>query len=139
MRSPRAADCSVCPPRSTLDAAGAALEGAAEPHPLPQETAVRMYAAMLQLQAADTIFYEAQRQVCVASAACGLRLVAAFSAPCLPPAAALKTAAQRAWPFCCCLPLQGRISFYMTSAGEEGTAIGSAAALSPDDVVFRWG
>lgn len=31
---------------------------------------------------------------------------------------------------------QGRISFYMVSAGEEGIAVGSAAALSPDDVVF---
>jgi 2-oxoisovalerate dehydrogenase E1 component alpha subunit len=31
---------------------------------------------------------------------------------------------------------QGRFSFYMTSSGEEATAIGSAAALTPDDVVF---
>ena len=31
---------------------------------------------------------------------------------------------------------QGRFSFYMTSSGEEATAIGSAAALSNDDVVF---
>ncbi|KAL9604682.1 MAG: hypothetical protein Q9219_000402 [cf. Caloplaca sp. 3 TL-2023] len=31
---------------------------------------------------------------------------------------------------------QGRLSFYMVSAGEEGIAIGSASALSPDDVVF---
>ncbi|KAL1955693.1 hypothetical protein VTO42DRAFT_8165 [Malbranchea cinnamomea] len=31
---------------------------------------------------------------------------------------------------------QGRLSFYMVSAGEEGIAVGSAAALSPDDVVF---
>jgi 2-oxoisovalerate dehydrogenase E1 component alpha subunit len=31
---------------------------------------------------------------------------------------------------------QGRISFYMVSAGEEGIAVGSAAALSPDDVIF---
>lgn len=31
---------------------------------------------------------------------------------------------------------QGRLSFYMVSAGEEGTAVGSASALSPDDVVF---
>lgn len=32
--------------------------------------------------------------------------------------------------------LQGRFSFYMTSSGEEATAIGSAAALHPEDVVF---
>lgn len=31
---------------------------------------------------------------------------------------------------------QGRISFYMTSSGEEATHIGSAAALRDDDVVF---
>ncbi|XP_076069867.1 2-oxoisovalerate dehydrogenase subunit alpha, mitochondrial-like [Oratosquilla oratoria] len=31
---------------------------------------------------------------------------------------------------------QGRISFYMTNYGEEGTHIGSAAALNPDDVVY---
>jgi len=31
---------------------------------------------------------------------------------------------------------QGRISFYMVSAGEEGIAVGSAAALSPNDVIF---
>ncbi|MBN3286163.1 ODBA dehydrogenase, partial [Polyodon spathula] len=31
---------------------------------------------------------------------------------------------------------QGRISFYMTNYGEEGTHIGSAAALKPTDLVF---
>ncbi|KTG36311.1 hypothetical protein cypCar_00010529 [Cyprinus carpio] len=31
---------------------------------------------------------------------------------------------------------QGRISFYMTNYGEEGTHIGSAAALEPTDLVF---
>jgi len=31
---------------------------------------------------------------------------------------------------------QGRISFYMTNYGEEATHIGSAAALSPEDLVF---
>ncbi|KAJ6151455.1 hypothetical protein N7470_007052 [Penicillium chermesinum] len=31
---------------------------------------------------------------------------------------------------------QGRLSFYMVSAGEEGIAVASAAALTPDDVVF---
>jgi 2-oxoisovalerate dehydrogenase E1 component alpha subunit len=31
---------------------------------------------------------------------------------------------------------QGRISFYMTNYGEEGTHAGSAAALSPSDLVF---
>jgi 2-oxoisovalerate dehydrogenase E1 component alpha subunit len=31
---------------------------------------------------------------------------------------------------------QGRFSFYMTSSGEEATAVGSAAALTLDDVIF---
>ncbi len=31
---------------------------------------------------------------------------------------------------------QGRISFYMTNYGEEGTHIGSAAALDDGDLVF---
>ena len=31
---------------------------------------------------------------------------------------------------------QGRISFYMVSDGEEGIAVGSASALTADDVVF---
>eukprot|EP00058_Branchiostoma_floridae_P008223 XP_002593711.1 hypothetical protein BRAFLDRAFT_64002 [Branchiostoma floridae] len=31
---------------------------------------------------------------------------------------------------------QGRISFYMTNYGEEGTHIGSAAALDPQDMAF---
>ncbi|KAK7479459.1 hypothetical protein BaRGS_00029275 [Batillaria attramentaria] len=31
---------------------------------------------------------------------------------------------------------QGRISFYMTNYGEEGTHMGSAAALDPGDIVF---
>ncbi|CAG0915396.1 unnamed protein product [Notodromas monacha] len=31
---------------------------------------------------------------------------------------------------------QGRISFYMTNYGEEGTHIGSAAALDAGDLIF---
>ncbi|KAF2749833.1 thiamine diphosphate-binding protein [Sporormia fimetaria CBS 119925] len=31
---------------------------------------------------------------------------------------------------------QGRLSFYMMSAGEEGIAIGTASALTPADVIF---
>lgn len=47
----------------TLDASGREVPGAAVPHPLSQETAVRMYETMVKLQTVDTIFYEAQRQV----------------------------------------------------------------------------
>lgn len=32
--------------------------------------------------------------------------------------------------------MQGRISFYMTNYGEEGTHVGSAAALDDSDLVF---
>lgn len=31
---------------------------------------------------------------------------------------------------------QGRLSFYMTCHGEEGTCVGSASALEKEDVVF---
>jgi len=31
---------------------------------------------------------------------------------------------------------QGRLSFYMTSQGEEGTCVGSASALEKGDVIF---
>lgn len=31
---------------------------------------------------------------------------------------------------------QGRLSFYMTGQGEEGTCVGSASALKMEDVVF---
>ena len=31
---------------------------------------------------------------------------------------------------------QGRVSFYMTSSGEEAVCVGSASALAPNDVVF---
>ena len=31
---------------------------------------------------------------------------------------------------------QGRVSFYMTSFGEEATHLGTAAALNPSDVIY---
>lgn len=31
---------------------------------------------------------------------------------------------------------QGRLSFYMVSAGEEAVSVGSASALTKDDVIF---
>lgn len=31
---------------------------------------------------------------------------------------------------------QGRLSFYMVSAGEEGIAVGSASSLTKEDVIF---
>lgn len=46
----------------TLDGQGSAVEGAAVPHPLDRELALKVYRTMATLQVADTIFYEAQRQ-----------------------------------------------------------------------------
>lgn len=47
-----------------MDGRGGDLPGAALPHTLDEATATRMYTTMVSLQAVDTIFYEAQRQVC---------------------------------------------------------------------------
>lgn len=47
----------------TLDSTGAAIEDAHVPYDIDQQLALKMYNTMVQLQAADTIFYEAQRQV----------------------------------------------------------------------------
>lgn len=46
-----------------MDGRGCDLPGAALPHPLGEAVAVAMYRTMISLQAVDTIFYEAQRQV----------------------------------------------------------------------------
>ena len=65
----------------------------------------------------DRILYESQRQVCVC-----IHEFSDFSTERLGKVN---------------LPLlQGRISFYMTNYGEEGTHVGSAAALDPNDMVF---
>lgn len=71
---------------------GNVLPGAEVPAELGKEEFVKMYSTMVQVQAMDDIFYNAQRQ--------------------------------------------GRISFYMQNAGEEGIHIGSAAALTNDDVIL---
>lgn len=46
-----------------LDSQGAPLPGTSLPHDIDQALATRMYETMISLQAVDTIFYEAQRQV----------------------------------------------------------------------------
>lgn len=74
-----------------LNRAGQLYPGAMDPA-FNEETCLRMYHTMTQLNTMDRILYESQRQ--------------------------------------------GRISFYMTNYGEEGTHIGSAAALDPRDLVF---
>ena len=46
-----------------IDSTGQAVPDAHMPHSIDQTTAVRLYKTMVSLQTADTIFYEAQRQV----------------------------------------------------------------------------
>lgn len=48
----------------TLDSDGGLIEGATVPRDLSQEKAELIYKTMVSLQTLDTIFYEAQRQVC---------------------------------------------------------------------------
>lgn len=170
--SPRA----PLPCYQTIDAGGEEVAGAAVPHPLGRDTALRMYHTMVTLQTVDTIFYEAQRQVgggwdpmCGAAAGCVCgcagRMMDASSVGCIFWRAAEQLGRSRASDVApnpcpasqgrlsfsltstCFLPVtrafflpsphpQGRFSFYMTSSGEEATAVGSAAALTPDDVIF---
>eukprot|EP00123_Amoebidium_parasiticum_P022571 comp9020_c0_seq1/m.4212 comp9020_c0_seq1/g.4212 ORF comp9020_c0_seq1/g.4212 comp9020_c0_seq1/m.4212 type:complete len:442 (-) comp9020_c0_seq1:731-2056(-) len=74
-----------------MDRHGKIFDPSQDPN-LGEETILKMYHTMLELQAMDNVLYEAQRQ--------------------------------------------GRISFYMTNYGEEGTQIGSAAALDLNDMIF---
>lgn len=48
----------------TLDSSGRSLAEAQLPHKVDKELALRMYRSMASVQTVDTIFYEAQRQVC---------------------------------------------------------------------------
>jgi hypothetical protein len=115
-----------------LDDAGEVAPGSRDPHlHLPdRDTAVKMYRTMVALQAVDTIFYEAQRQVRPLSPS----LCDGGQQQCV--CAAWHARRQAAAAAAAAAAAQGRFSFYMTSNGEEATAVGSAAALSPQDVVF---
>ena len=63
----------------------------------------------------DTLFYEAQRQVC---------WVVMCMFPC-----------HSNIELGCISCQQGRFSFYLTSQGEEATTVASAAALQAEDTV----
>lgn len=140
----------------TLDGTGQAIPDAQVSHKVDQQLATKIYTAMAKLQVMDTLFYEAQRQVHgnasspLPWAAWG---VVRARTPCLR-RSAVRTAPCRHSTLCSCalcsctlwhqLTLctapstpQGRFSFYMTSAGEEATVVGSAAGLAAEDVV-RW-
>ena len=95
---------------------------------------MRIYTAMVRLQTLDTVFYDAQRQV-------RRRCLTDSGRPCmggwLSPS---PVTTEYAVPRLCRrgrrrASVQGRFSFYMTSNGEEATAIGSAAALTLEDTV----
>ena len=120
---------------STLDSAGREVGGAALPHALPRETAVKMYETMVRLQAVDTIFYEAQRQVgsVQSGRARSVRPEAAAKGGCGSACSRGRAHDREPAPPA---PPQGRFAFYMTSSGEEATTVGTAAALTPDDVIF---
>lgn len=53
----------VIPCFRALDSRGSIVEGCALQHEMGKEKALRIYETMIRLQAVDTIFYEAQRQV----------------------------------------------------------------------------
>lgn len=87
------------------------------PHAAPQvdkAKALEMFRAMLRVNVVDSILFEAQRQGrgCVHPP---------LRAPPTPPTD---------------LPPPPSLSFYMQNTGEEATQIGSAAALTADDVIF---
>ncbi|KAJ3329668.1 hypothetical protein HDU76_007422 [Blyttiomyces sp. JEL0837] len=86
-----ARDYPTIPTYRVLDLDGNVIVPEEDPK-IPKDVCLKMYKAMLTLNAMDVILYEAQRQ--------------------------------------------GRISFYMTSYGEEATHMGSAAALTMDDVIY---
>lgn len=83
---------------------------------------LKLYKTMTLLNTMDRILYESQRQVGGELWGRGGGRGGAHSPICAPPT-----------PAC---PPQGRISFYMTNYGEEGTHVGSAAALDDTDLVF---
>lgn len=73
------------------NAVGDVIDKSQDPN-FDEQTALKMYRTMTQLNIMDRILYDSQRQ--------------------------------------------GRISFYMTSFGEEGNHVGSAAALEPQDLIY---
>ena len=82
------------------------------------ETVTGWYKHMVTVNQMDQILFDSQRQV--SSLFCPASHLTHYSLDCLS----------------CCGLMQGRISFYMTNYGEEATHIGSAAALTLDDIVY---
>ncbi|XP_058282262.1 2-oxoisovalerate dehydrogenase subunit alpha, mitochondrial isoform X2 [Hylobates moloch] len=120
-----------------MDRQGQIINPSEDPH-LPKEKVLKLYKSMTLLNTMDRILYESQRQGLTLSPRllCGGALVAHCSHDLLgssnPPALASLTAETIGTDH----HPQGRISFYMTNYGEEGTHVGSAAALDNTDLVF---
>lgn len=83
---------------------------------------------MTLLNTMDRILYESQRQVSVTA-------VFIFTPVSVVTLRTVNKDPVRRWPVFD-PGFKGRISFYMTNYGEEGTHIGSAAALDSNDLVF---
>ncbi|XP_053523547.1 2-oxoisovalerate dehydrogenase subunit alpha, mitochondrial isoform X3 [Artibeus jamaicensis] len=138
-----------------MDRQGQILNPSEDPH-LPQEKVLKFYKSMTLLNTMDRILYESQRQdhiwpflSILSPIPCGLgsslpspqshaspgHLPNLTQARLLPaPALAAQTGLWN--PPGMDLVRAGRISFYMTNYGEEGTHVGSAAALDNTDLVF---
>ncbi|CAI2349520.1 unnamed protein product [Caenorhabditis sp. 36 PRJEB53466] len=84
-------DTPALPIYRVTNAVGDVIDRSQDPN-FSEETSLKLYKTMTQLNIMDRILYDSQRQ--------------------------------------------GRISFYMTSFGEEGNHVGSAAALEPQDLIY---
>ncbi|CAA16329.2 2-oxoisovalerate dehydrogenase subunit alpha, mitochondrial [Caenorhabditis elegans] len=84
-------DTPALPIYRVTNAVGDVIDKSQDPN-FDEQTSLKMYKTMTQLNIMDRILYDSQRQ--------------------------------------------GRISFYMTSFGEEGNHVGSAAALEPQDLIY---
>ncbi|EMP28694.1 2-oxoisovalerate dehydrogenase subunit alpha [Chelonia mydas] len=106
-----------------MDRQGQIINPDEDPH-LSQEQVLKFYKTMTLLNTMDRILYESQRQ--------GVTPVGPHSLSAGPtqPGPSLE------FGFDFAFRPEGRISFYMTNYGEEGTHVGSAAALDDTDVVF---
>lgn len=113
-----------------LDNNGDVIDGREEPS-IEKEKLVHMYKTMVQLSQMDKVLYESQRQVIkhLFTKLPTSLLTRNYGTYYLDPKhLQIKLILYNF--------RQGRISFYMTNYGEEGIHIGSAAALSPSDMVF---
>ncbi|XP_036894894.1 2-oxoisovalerate dehydrogenase subunit alpha, mitochondrial isoform X1 [Sturnira hondurensis] len=138
-----------------MDRQGQILNPSEDPH-LPQEKVLKFYKSMTLLNTMDRILYESQRQDHIWPFLSILSPIPlwpwqftpfstvpapgqAICPPSYEPGSFLPLHWLHKWlwnPPGVDLVRAGRISFYMTNYGEEGTHVGSAAALDNTDLVF---